>query len=573
MPLRLSVELGADVVLPRPTGNPGTSMVLSPDGRLLVFVGQTGAGTRLLHVRRLEQARASPLPGTEGASHPFLSPDSRWIGFFADNKLKKVAIEGGPTVTLCDAVVDNRGGSWSQDGSILFAVAGQATLRRISAGGGALTELPISGEAAAAVDARWPQILPGGRAVIFTSGVSGNYDAASLVVQRLPDGPRKIVHKGGYQGRYLRSGHLLYMREGTLFAAPFDLERLEVVGASMPVLEGVVSNPGAGAAQFAASDGGALVFLSGGSLVPPMPIDWLGKDGQARPLRPTPAIYFVIGFSSDGQRLAMDIRDRDEADIWIYEWARDAMYRLTTNPGQDVSPVWSPDGRWIAFSSTRGDQRTPNLYCQRADGTGEVLRLTESATPQFPTSWHPSGRFLAFNDTSGRTHISILELSGEEASGWKPAKASVLQDSPSIQNNAAFSPDGRWVAYSSSETGILEVYVRPFPGAGGRVRVSTSGGQHPMWSRKRSELFYRASADNAIMVALYQVQGDTFHLDKPNRWSATAIETRGPFRNFDIHPDGDRFAVMPAVREERRRDHVTLILGFADELRRLVPVR
>jgi len=269
----------------------------------------------------------------------------------------------------------------------------------------------------------------------------------------------------------------------------------------------------------------------------------------------------------------MDIRDRDEADVWIYEWARDAMYRLTTHPGQDVSPVWSPDGRWIAFSSTRGDQRTPNLYCQRADGTGEVLRLTESATPQFPTSWHPSGGFLAFNDTSGRTHISILELSGDEATGWKPAKASALQDSPSIQLNAAFSPDGRWVAYSSSETGSLEVYVRPFPGAGGRVRVSMSGAQHPMWSRKRSELFYRASADNAIMVAPYRVEGDNFHVERPNRWSAAATETRGPFRNFDLHPDGDRFAVMTPLGEERKRDHVTLILGFADELRRLVPVR
>ncbi len=270
------------------TSRPATraaSMVLSPDGRTLVFVGQTGAGTRLLHVRRLEQALASPLPGTEGASHPFLSPDSRWIGFFADNKLKKVAVEGGPTVTLCDAVVDNRGGSWSPDGTILFAVAGEATLRRISAGGGAVTELPTSGEAAAAVDARWPQILPGGRAVIFTSGVSGNYDAASLVVQRLPDGPRKIVHKGGYQGRYLRSGHLLYMRGGALFAAPFDLERLEVKGASMPVLEGVASNPGAGGAQFAASDSGALVFLSGGSQVPPMPID-VARKGRASPASP-----------------------------------------------------------------------------------------------------------------------------------------------------------------------------------------------------------------------------------------------------------------------------------------------
>jgi eukaryotic-like serine/threonine-protein kinase len=248
------------------------------------------------------------------------------------------------------------------------------------------------------------------------------------------------------------------------------------------------------------------------------------------------------------------------------------MYRLTSNPGQDVSPVWSPDGRWIAFASTRGDQRTPNLYCQRADGTGDVVRLTESPVPQFPTSWHPSGRYLAFSDNTGRLHISILEMSGDSASGWKPVKTSPLQESPSTQNNAAFSPDGRWLAYSSAETGALEVYVRPFPGEGGRVRVSTSGGQHPMWSRRRSELFYRA-ADSVLMVATYRTEGDTFHADKPSRWSATRIQTRGPFRNFDLHPDGDRFAVLTAVAEERKRDHVTLVLGFADELRRLVPVR
>jgi serine/threonine-protein kinase len=571
-PMRLSLELGADAFLPRGAGFPGTAAVLSPDGRLLVFAGQTAAGTRLLHVRRLDQTLAVPLPGTEGANHPFLSPDSRWIGFFAANKLKKVAVEGGPTVTLCDAH-DNRGGSWSTDGTILFSIAGEPTLRRIAADGGVVAELPISGEAAAAVDARWPQVLPGGHAVLFTSGVSGNYDAASLVAQRLPDGPRKVVHRGGYHGRYLRSGHLVYMRDGTLFAAPFDLDRLEVVGASTPVLEDVASNPGAGGAHFAASDRGDLVFLPGPSEVPPLPIAWLERDGQTRPLRQAVAKYFVIGFSPDGNRLAMDIRDGEEADIWIYEWARDTMYRLTSNPGQDVSPVWSPDGRWIAFASTRGDQRTPNLYAQRADGTGEVVRLTESAVPQFPTSWHPSGRYLAFNDTSGRTHVSIVELQGDAASGWKPVKASVLQESSSIQSNAAFSPDGRWLAYVSVETGSPEVYVRPFPASGGRVRVSTSGGAHPMWSRMRSELFYRATSDSTIMVAPYRLEAETFNVARPTLWSPTAVETRGPFRNFDVHPDGARFAVMTAAAGQRKRDHVTLVLDFADEVRRMVPVR
>jgi len=576
MPLRLSVELGANVTLPvrtRPGVGPGTAAVLSPDGRVLVFVGEDVAGVRRLHVRRLEQSVAVPLAGTEGASHPFLSPDSRWIGFFANNKLKKVAIEGGPAVTLCDAY-DNRGGSWGQDEAILFAVVGAASLRRIPAGGGAVTELPTTGDPAVAGDARWPQILPGGRAVLFTSGVAGNYDAASLAVQQLPSGPRKVVHKGGYFGRYVRSGHLLYMRAGTLFATAFDPERLSVLGAPLPVLEGVASNPGAGGAQFAASEGGALVFVPGGSLVPVMPIVWLGKDGHTRPLRSVPAVYFVLGFSPDGQRLATDIRDADEADVWTYDWARDAMYRLTSHAGRDYSPVWSPGGRWIAFASTRGDERTPNLYCQRADGTGEVIRLTESANPQSPSSWHPTGRYLAFNDAHGGNHVEVLELTGDEASGWKPGKASALQESPALQGNAAFSPDGRFVAYTSAETGAHEVYVRPFPGDGARVRVSVSGANHPMWSKKRNELFYWSTAGSTLMVATYRMEGDTVHIDKPQTWSATAIQTRGPFRNFDLHPDGDRFAVVTTTGPtEPEPNHVTLVLDFAEELRRVLPNR
>jgi Tol biopolymer transport system component len=342
----------------------------------------------------------------------------------------------------------------------------------------------------------------------------------------------------------------------------------------LPVLEGVASNPGTGGAQFTASDGGALVFVPGGSLVPVMPIAWLGKDGHTRPLRSVPAVYFVLGFSPDGQRLATAIRDGDEVDVWTYDWARDAMYRLTSHAGRDDSPVWSPGGRWIAFASTRGDGRTANLYCQRADGTGEVLRLTEGANPQFPTSWHPSGRYLAFNDQGGLIRVSMLELSGDEASGWRPGKASALAESPAVQSNAAFSPDGRFVAFTSPETGGLEVYVRPFPGDGARVRVSVSGGQYPMWSKKRRELFYWSTADSTLMVASYRMEGDTVHVDKPQTWSATAIQTRGPFRNFDLHPDGDRFAVvMTTFPKEPEPDHVTLVLDFAEELRRVLPNR
>ena len=389
------------------------------------------------------------------------------------------------------------------------------------------------------------QALLGGKAVLFTahSATGDYYEDANIVVQSLPDGPRKVVQRGGFHGRYLGSGHVVYVHGGTLFAAPFDLERLETTGEPAPVLEGVASDI-FGGAQFAFSARGTLAFLRGQSLDLAVPILWMDREGKTEPLRAVPANYTNVRFSPDGRLLAMDIRESSQTDLWVYEWGRETMSRLTADPGEDERPVWTPDGRRIAFASAREDKATTNLYWQRADGTGDAERLTESKNRQFPSSWHPTGRFLAYDELNPQTSrdIMILPLEGDEALGWKTGKPTVFLNTPFIEGHAAFSPDGRWLAYISADTGRREVFVRPFPGPGGKWPVSTGGGTFPTWSRNRKELFYRAS-DGTLMVAAYAAEGDSFRAEKPRQWSPGLVPFRAGIRTFDLHPDGQRFAV------------------------------
>lgn len=411
--------------------------------------------------------------------------------------------------------------------------------------------------------------------MLFTAQSGGGdvEDYASVVVQRLPDGPRKVVLRGGFHGRYLGSGHVLYLHGGTLWAVPFDLERLEPLGEPTPVLEGVASNA-FGGAQFAFSAGGTLAFVRGQSLGLDVPIQWMDREGKTEPLRAVPASYTSVRFAPDGRRLAMDIRQNSQTDVWVYEWGRDTMSRLTIDPGDDERPLWTPDGRRITFASTRGGQATTNLYWQRADGTGDAERLTESQNRQFPTSWHPTGRFLAYDELSPQTSrdIVILPLEGDETSGWKPGKPTAFLNTPFVEGHATFSPDGRWLAYMSAESGRREVYVRPFPGPGGKWPVSTTGGIFPTWSRNRKELFYRGS-DDTLKVVAYVAEGDTFRAEKPRQWSPGRVPFRAGIRTFDLHPDGQRIAVLKASDElaEVKQDKVVLIQNFFDELRRLAP--
>jgi dipeptidyl aminopeptidase/acylaminoacyl peptidase len=415
--------------------------------------------------------------------------------------------------------------------------------------------------------------------------VMDSFETANLVVAPLAGGAPTVVVRGGYYGRYVPSergsatraeregGHLVYMRQGMLFAVRVDLDRLETIGQAVPALEGLAANPGNGGAQLAVSSEGTLVYVPG-TAANANPIDWMTRDGQTSVLRATKAAWANPRFSPDGRKLAVDISDGKQRDIWVYEWARDTLTQLTFDPGQDVVPVWTPDGRRLVFASDRAKPGIPNLYWVNADGTGDVTRLTDGPSDQHPFSWHPSGKFLAFGALRGATSwdLMILPMEGDAARGWTPGPPTVFLSTPAVEWDPMFSPDGRWIAYSSNEAGSRDVYVRPFPGPGGPWRVSTEGGELQHWSATSHELLFLSASK--VMVVPYAVVGKSFRADTPRRWSPTSLTRRAGFYPYDLHPDGKRLAVAAATGQSGVvQDKVVFVFNFFDYLRKIAPGR
>ncbi len=573
-PMRLTVELGADATVATVFGS---AVILSPDGTRLAFIGIADDQKRRVYLRPLDQLEATPLSGTEGAIDPFFSPDGQWIGFFADAKLKKIATQGGAPIVLCDAGAP-RGGAWGEDGTIIFAPQTVGGLFRVSSAGGTPEALTTLDTGEGETTHRWPQVLPGGKAVLFSSPALRGSSRSRIMVYSFSAGAHKEVQAGGMYGRYLPAagqpmGSLVYIQEGTLFAAPFDLDKLEMTAQPVPVLEEVISNVGTAGAQFDFSRTGALVFLRGKGVGEDAPLYWLNAQGKSQPLRNVPARYDFPRFSPDGKRLAVAVFDGANADVWVYDWVRDNMSRLTFDSARDGTPVWTPDGRRITFSSERGGG-PGNIYWQRADGTGAIERLIESKNAQAPWSWNPAGKVLAFTETHPETgpDIWVLPMEGDERTGWKPGKPQVFLSTPFSEGAPAFSPDGRWVAYISNETGTPEVYVRPFAGSSGKWQISSGRAGWPRWSPNGRELFY-ADPTGRIMVATYTATGSSFLADKPRIWSEARFLFLGFRPTFDLHPDGKRFVVLmrPGAESEFGINKATLILNFSEELRRRMP--
>ena len=580
MPRTLLASIGADASLSTALG---ASAILSPDGTTLAFVAQQTGQARLF-VRKLDQLPAAPLAGTEGAASPFFSPDGQWLGFFAAGKMKKVSVTGGAVVTVCDAP-SARGGAWSDDDTILFTPTnGATTLMRVSVAGG--TPTVFGTLSAGATVQRWPHVLPGGTTVLYTEAATPlAFDAANLVVASLSGGTPKVVVRGGYYGRYVPGrpgspnrgdgGHLIYVQQGTLFAVPFDLDRLETSGQAVPAVDDLIANPDTGGVQLSVSSDGTLVYVRGSVVTGIQPVDWMTHDGQKSVLRETTADWVQPRFSPDGQKLALSVSDGKQRDIWVYEWARDQLTQLTFDPGDDRYPAWTPDGRRIAFASDRANHGIANLYGVNADGTGEVTRLTDSPNIQTPASWHPSGAFLAFTEGRGATggDLMLLPMEGDAARGWTPGKPTVFLSTPAEESSPMFSPDGHWLGYTSNESGTSQLYVRPFPGPGGTWRVSTDGGVVPRWSAATPELLFMTETYPAkVMVAPFAVDGDSFRAETPRPWSPTGIRTGSQLSAYDLHPDGKRLAVATASYEDRdTQGKVVFVFNFADYLRKIAP--
>ena len=568
--VRLDVDLGADVSLP---ATYWSTVVISPDGTRLVYA--SGNPSKLF-TRRLDQPKATELAGTQGAVDPFFSPDGQWVGFFAGGKLKKISVEGGATVLLAEVALV-LGGSWGEDGSIIVSEPYKRGLLRIPAGGGppeTIAEL-TGGEIAL----MFPQILPGGKAVLFTAVTSQSAqlgaDNVTIEVLTLASRRRKIVARGGQSPRYLatsnRAGHLVYVNKAKLFAIAFDPDKLETRGTAVPVLEDVAYDSSVGTGQFDLSrtptSHGTLVYRRAtGGVSEMMTLQWVDRSGKKEQLRAKPGVYDDLSLSPDGMRAALQVIEEGSRDVWVYDQRRDAMARLTFGGAFYYSPAWSPDGRYVVFSSAGN-----GIFQARADGAGQPQMLTQSKTLEHPASFTPDGKRLAYDDwAAGKSEIWTVPLE-DQGGQLKAGKTEQFLKSGFNDVGPSFSPDGRWLAYASNESGKFEVYVRSFPppsnGQGGKWQISNGGGTSAKWSRNGHELIYRSG--DQLMASSYTLKGDMFVPEKPRVWIAKLGGTQ-----WDLAPDGKRVLVLTPVEsaEAPKQEHeVVFLINFLDELRRRVP--
>jgi len=425
-------------------------VAITPDGTRIIYRTMTPGRDQLV-VRALDELESTSLIVEESRflSGPFLSPDGIWVGYFAGEVLRKVSILGGPPVTICELPVSGqRGASWGDDNTIIFASTGTGGLWRVPAGGGEPQELTTLG--AEQIVHQWPEILPGGEAVLFTT-VGTDLRSTQIAVLSLDSSETKILVPGGNNPHYAPTGHIVYSVGRTLRAVGFDLDELEVTTDPVPVLEGVVAG-GFGSAGFGMSQNGSLVYVTG----PPArdverTLVWVDREGSEEVLTAEPRAYTYPRISPDGTRLALDVRDQEQ-DVWIWDFSRETLTRLTFDPAPDYYPVWTPDGARVAFGSGRGGQF--NLFWKAADGTGTVEQLTESATVLLPQTFSRDGTQLVFRENSPRAvnlGVRSMDTDGTMES---------LLASDFNEQNAEIAPDGNWLAFDSNASGQVAISIR-----------------------------------------------------------------------------------------------------------------
>jgi Tol biopolymer transport system component len=545
--MRFSITLPAEH---RSTPRQATPLALSPDGTRLVFAAER-AGRSQLFLRELDQLRAEPLADTEGARNPFFSPDGGWIGFFTEHgTLQKLSVTGGSPVTICDVQSGYyNGASWGLDDTIFFSQTSRSGgLWRVSASGGTPEKLSPG---------RWPQVLPDGRHVLFSSMVEGSVSDYQPAVLSLETGESRTLDRGRAGVRYVPSGHLVYGESGGLTAVPFDLSALELRGSPRPVLDGVSVYP-YGLAHVAVSDNGSLAYLPGAFR---STLEWVDREGRTRPFLDERGDLWRPRISPDGTKVALvGITERDPWNVWIYDVERGTRNRLT-DAGSLRAPAWTPDGARVTFMGP--DDHT--LYWRNADGSGPVEPLRPGVVPAtehlHPGDWSPDGSQLVVTRSEADINhdIWVIPLDGEP---WPVVATEQFDGSP------VFSPDGRWLAYVSNESGRLEVYVKAFPGPGGRWVVSTNGGVGPAWSPDGRELFFRDQGGRTMMAASFAGEPEV-RIGAPRRLFEGDYSPDEPScRHYDITPDGQRFLMIRAPEQRS----INIVVNWFEELKRLAPV-
>jgi Tol biopolymer transport system component len=535
--------------------NSGVSapLAVSPDGRRIAFIAVSAEGKFLLWVRSLDTLTAQPLPGTEGAVSPFWSPDSQFIAFFTGGKLKKIGVSGGPPITICDAPGPSSGGTWSRDGMIVFSPTNTSALQKVSASGGVPTAATVlrAGEGS-----HWrPFFLPDGRHFLYRA-ITGSAELP-IFIGSLDSTEGNFLLNSGSNNVLYSQGHLLFLRDTTLMAQPFDSERLVLTGEAVPVAEQVQTQGTPPYGIFSASENGVLAY-QGGSSSPGNQLVWFDRTGKKIGVLGDAAFYSDLEIAPDGKRASVSAPDQagKGRDIWLYDLVRGLRTRFTFDSIDELESIWSPDGSRVVFNSRRNGHL--DLYQKASNGAGSDEVLFKDGLEKYPSSWSPDSRFILYYTLGGQSDLTVLPLSGDR----KPVPFLKTRFN---ERGGQFSPDGRWVVYYSDESGKNEIYVAPFPGPGGKWQISTAGGVYPRWRRDGTEIFFLAP-DNKLMAAAVNGRGPSFEVGAVEPLFETHALNGFRFP-YGVSADGQRFLIN-TFSEQDASAPITIILNWAAGLKK-----
>jgi eukaryotic-like serine/threonine-protein kinase len=535
------------------------ALTLSHDGTKLIFK----ANNRFF-LRKMDSMEPTAIPGIENASTPFFSPDDKWIGFFRGGKLEKISLVGGTPVTLADGP-DNRGAAWSSRGFIVFTPNATTGLSIVPENGGVTKQLTTVDSAKGERTHRWPSCMPDGRHVLFTLGTLSSpdyYENATIEAVDVETGQRKVILQGASTAKYISTGHLLFSRSGVLYITPFDADKLELKGQPVPVVEGVYSETTTGISNYVFAENGTLAYLPGaieGESRRMVRIDMKGVatvvDSAAHP-------YMEPKLSPDNKKIAVVIRDGQDFDIWVYDIARKALSKLTFG-GLNRTPLWSPDGKTIAYTKRTRDGK-PRIYTKPYDGSGDETEIFSAEYRLYLDFWSRDGKYLMvdFMSMNAQSDLLVLPLTGDK-------KPWTYLDSKRDEYESSVSPDGKWVAYVSDESGSYQIYVRSFPGKEGKWQISTDVAEEPRWSPDGKMLYYRKSSQ---MMAVPVSTATTFSAGAPavlfSGFPAMNVDSG---ISYDITADGKYFITTQPVRGTSYKN-IAVVLHWVEEIKNLALV-